>query len=277
MNPWTILKISPTDNIKEIKRAYARELKITKPDENPAGFQLLYEAYQRALYIAEAGISQRHIESLSSDISENVDDIPQSPHEREEPTLDLSDEVQTAKRDELEKQNHLRRQAYELAVNQATHLLQEKNVGPELTPWNFLAESDYILESEFNYYLGIAVFKLFSDYLQQQDRIRGRNYPRHIHQELLVYCDKLFSWSNNKQYFQQEFGESAADGILDRLVESLETQSNLGVRGGKLERAAPTQLPRQEQQESSFSFVTLLQILFFLAAISNLVKHLFEK
>ncbi|HEY2624251.1 MAG TPA: heat-shock protein, partial [Dyella sp.] len=34
---------------REIKRAYARRLKTTRPDEDPAGFQQLHDMYQRAL------------------------------------------------------------------------------------------------------------------------------------------------------------------------------------------------------------------------------------
>ncbi|WP_137154562.1 J domain-containing protein [Rhizobium sp. FKL33] len=47
--PWTILDIDPTSDQKEIRKAYARRLKVTRPDEDPAGFQALVEARDAAL------------------------------------------------------------------------------------------------------------------------------------------------------------------------------------------------------------------------------------
>lgn len=47
--PWTILDIDPTSDQKEIRKAYARRLKVTRPDEDPVGFQALVEARDAAL------------------------------------------------------------------------------------------------------------------------------------------------------------------------------------------------------------------------------------
>lgn len=49
---WNILGISPTPLTSEIKRAYIRLLKITKPDEDPQGFMRLRQAYEAALHAA---------------------------------------------------------------------------------------------------------------------------------------------------------------------------------------------------------------------------------
>jgi hypothetical protein len=47
--PWTILDIDPTSDQKEIRKAYARKLRVTRPDEDPTGFQALLEARDAAL------------------------------------------------------------------------------------------------------------------------------------------------------------------------------------------------------------------------------------
>lgn len=45
---WHILGIEPTTDEREIRRAYARELKQRRPDQDPQGFQELREAFDAA-------------------------------------------------------------------------------------------------------------------------------------------------------------------------------------------------------------------------------------
>jgi hypothetical protein len=49
MSPWALLGIAPTTDAAAIRRAYARELKLTRPDEDPEGFQRLVQARDAAL------------------------------------------------------------------------------------------------------------------------------------------------------------------------------------------------------------------------------------
>lgn len=56
MNAFARLGLAPTRDEREIKRAYARELKRCRPDQDPQGFQALNEAYADCLRLAqEAG------------------------------------------------------------------------------------------------------------------------------------------------------------------------------------------------------------------------------
>lgn len=45
MSPWDILQIEATQDIKTIKRAYSKQLKIHHPEDDPEGYQQLREAY----------------------------------------------------------------------------------------------------------------------------------------------------------------------------------------------------------------------------------------
>lgn len=53
MTCWQYLELEPTSDKRTIKRAYAKKLKKTNPEDDPAGFQALREAYQDALEQAD--------------------------------------------------------------------------------------------------------------------------------------------------------------------------------------------------------------------------------
>lgn len=52
MNCWEVLEIEPTTDEREIRRAYAKKLKVTRPDDDPTGYQVLRDAFDEALRIA---------------------------------------------------------------------------------------------------------------------------------------------------------------------------------------------------------------------------------
>ena len=52
MDCWHILQIEPTSDERAIKRAYAKLLKTTRPDDDAEGYQRLREAFDEALAIA---------------------------------------------------------------------------------------------------------------------------------------------------------------------------------------------------------------------------------
>ncbi|KCX66197.1 hypothetical protein J567_4524 [Acinetobacter baumannii 754286] len=53
MTAWQRLGIEPTDNQREIKKAYAKQLKLIDQDTQPEEFILLREALETAQFEAE--------------------------------------------------------------------------------------------------------------------------------------------------------------------------------------------------------------------------------
>ncbi len=79
MNCWKVLGIEPTQNKKEIKKAYAKLLKQYHPEENPEEFKQIQEAYQQCLH------PDQDIESVS--FEQNKKDIKTQPISTKEDTI----------------------------------------------------------------------------------------------------------------------------------------------------------------------------------------------
>ncbi|SHK78387.1 hypothetical protein SAMN02745163_04452, partial [Clostridium cavendishii DSM 21758] len=53
MEIWDILDLEPTTKTSDIKKAYAKKLKIHHPEDDPEGYQRLREAYDTAIKYAK--------------------------------------------------------------------------------------------------------------------------------------------------------------------------------------------------------------------------------
>ena len=73
MNCWEVLGIEPTQNKKEIKKAYAKLLKQYHPEENPEEFKQIQEAYQQCLH------PDQDIESVSYKQEERTENMEIEP------------------------------------------------------------------------------------------------------------------------------------------------------------------------------------------------------
>jgi hypothetical protein len=97
---WKTLGLSRTQDRIEIRRAYARQLKLTNPEDDPEGFKVLRAAYEQALGYAE----NRYVSDTP------VASFAEPPREvaEPEPSVDITESAQSEERSAPE-------------VDQATH------------------------------------------------------------------------------------------------------------------------------------------------------------
>lgn len=83
MSPWKRLQLEPTNDIKAIRRAYAQQLKLYHPEENPEGYQQLRQAYEQimteiktqAVYSPPFSEPQEEGDVQDTDVLNNANDI----------------------------------------------------------------------------------------------------------------------------------------------------------------------------------------------------------
>ncbi len=88
--PWSVLGLAAPGDETEIRRAYARKLKVTRPDEDPEGFQVLVRAREIAMAIASGAITLHFVEEPTLP--------PAAPRDRQ-PELVLTEEAEEVERD----------------------------------------------------------------------------------------------------------------------------------------------------------------------------------
>lgn len=76
---WTLLELEPTKDVSAIRRAYAQKSRTCHPEEDPAGFLALRQAYQAALDYAEGAEEAVPFPDETPDIQEEDWDLTGSP------------------------------------------------------------------------------------------------------------------------------------------------------------------------------------------------------
>jgi hypothetical protein len=189
MNIWRELGLEQTQDLRAIKRAYAKCLKTTRPDEHPEAFQRLYSAYKAALASAsnkQEGLLESSADSVDAPIlSKEQDKFTQQDGQQREPRLESIAQ-------NLEEQQQLQEywvQEGERLLNEVKVLLGMAMELHILENWRFLEKSPLILDINFNGQLGVAVFQVVAEHQRLHlDPPLLQVRPHHGHGHHLAGC-----------------------------------------------------------------------------------------
>lgn len=282
---WQTLGIAPTSDVRAIKRAYAILLKRYRPDEYPQEFQQLNWAYQQALaWQAECStedpdscndcvVTSDAVVEKDVNAADSIEVLPALPLTDEESVLrsslceesSFNEQQETAQKQALYNQN----------VERVRQLLQGANA--EITrvrSWQFLTESDYIYEYEYNLFVGIAVIRLVHNYLHSAppNTLKSKfvaQPPKRITIEIWKYLNGIFNWQMRGNELQTRLTPS--EMMLLVRADILDAQfSPLS------ENSSHSSVTTSQAHPSKFNWNTVVLIVFVLIFLGRIASHFSE-
>jgi uncharacterized RDD family membrane protein YckC len=230
MDIWETLEIEPTNNIKEIKKAYARKLKVTRPDEHHEKFQNLHIAYKTAIEKSNQQWSEAVNFYKTQDHSSYNEDTYQEISNQEISNQDcnLHEDENFSITLTYNHSNNSREDYYQSEINRLLKISQDLlNTDTKfngIEAWNFFINSPYILDTNFNWRLGIATLQLLDEH-------NKGNCNSQIKPELINYLNGIFNWSDNRDYINSLLDSDFVYDLLDKISDAYVTNKLGGLRG----------------------------------------------
>lgn len=234
MSVWDVLKIQQTNEIGEIKAAYAKELKNCRPDKDPEGFQALHQAYKTALNLAQNAAN----EAAENNQLQQVESTP-AVEGQASGTVDNEPEHSPDEQAYIELLNT----EYNRHVEKVTGILGDNSTRNEPDEWSFLLHSEFILEPQFNAQLGMFVLdkilKINNEFESLSRHKKRYSQPNStVKGSTVRHLDGIFHWRGQIQSLRYFFGDDNTIKILNMLEghdHSTDAQSAvLSVKGGKV-------------------------------------------
>lgn len=298
MDIWQTLEIEPTPDQKAIKRAYAKKLKVTRPDENPEAFQDLHNAYKMALQEAEYWDEneQTEVVSVENQNAENQNNVEDIGNQNKVSIID-SDNIalDIAPIDEQISENPASNHSQEEISNPTQEeipvnpyqvegerilgitsmLLSSQGEQAKAKSWEFIIESPFILEDQFNWRLGLELLRVIHEHnLNHVAKVSSL-----VGQEVLTYLNSIFNWMDNRYHVTRALGDEY-NTWLDMIKDNTESEKNYRdkIRGGKnlllqQKNTAPTQTTEKKSSLAFSRFCAIFLDSIFLGILIGLLAN----
>lgn len=211
MSHWQLLAIEPTSDKKTIKRAYAKLLKKTRPDQDPEAFSALHNAYQVALDEAASGKTDSTEANTVTELSTHQVQEESST----EPTSRGFAFVSIAK-DQQEN-------AFKALDNDIEALTNNTCEYFRITVWRSLfskrSSTEPLTDLAYKLSTGFWLFGWASTLYYQ-----NRALPRHV----LRYLSEIFNWSGQTQALERQFGRHSVVNLFDYMHETVVVEPEPG-------------------------------------------------
>lgn len=202
MDCWDVLGIARFSDKKTIKIAYAKQLKLHRPDDDSQAFQQLHRAYKSALSwvpeVIDDSSEWMRLEDEPSDeaLTEIVMQSLQRPiHEAGGDTLSESEQQLL---DEIHAQEYMLSEDWQNLYLKVSDVIKSKTTCNDVEEWKFLESFVSMKDLEFRKAASDHVF----DVVAKVNSVSLDDKYLHIKRPVLNYLNKLFSWDKKWQEYQ---------------------------------------------------------------------------
>ncbi len=207
MNWWDILEISYDSDIKTIKKAYAKLLKIHNPEDDAEGYQRLREAYDKAIKCAKKNkeniLNKESDNSISKstnyqlNIVEDVDIVEDDVNSEE--IIISKDNTKNYEKSE-ENNANIEEQIEEFS-NRLNSIYMDKSLLIDVYEWDKLLNMD-------------AVWNVHSFQIIEDKMIRFLLETKNLPVMIWVKLDKYFNWSKNEVDLYKKYDRKYVDEFI---------------------------------------------------------------
>lgn len=207
MNWWEILEISRDSDLKVIKRAYAKLLKIHNPEDDAEGYQRLREAYDKAIKYAKNNKEEKVQDNLSYDVNDKANSIEVDNFKSK---VDIDGEIIERNEKNINNiyeksnnENHVQNEIEEF-LTKVNEIYEDDSLRKDIKVWEELFSKDVV----WNVYSSSIIEDYMFEFL-----INHKDLPLNI----WYILDYHFHWTKKERDIYKNYGEEDAEEIFETL------------------------------------------------------------